>query len=208
MGILNFTTFILASFLFIISPGIDTIFILNKSIAQGRKSGVYATLGITTGVLVHTTLAAFGLSVIMAQSAIAFSIVKYLGAAYLVYLGISKLFSDENIVKEVRIESTETSRKTYLSAVVTNVLNPKVAIFFLAFFPQFIQSAYIHSAVPFVILGTSYALTGLLWFLVLTFFAGTFSGRLKSNPSFGRWLNKFSASAFVLMGIKIAFTKR
>ena len=76
MGIINFTTFLLTSFLFIISPGIDTIFVLNKAIAQGKKSGIYSTLGITTGVLVHTTLAAFGLSLILSQSAMAFSFVN------------------------------------------------------------------------------------------------------------------------------------
>ncbi|WP_183561300.1 LysE family translocator [Mucilaginibacter sp. SP1R1] len=208
MGIINFTTFLIASFLFIISPGIDTIFILNKSIAQGKKSGIYATLGITTGVLVHTTLAAFGLSLILAQSAMVFNLVKYLGAAYLIYLGVTKFFSTETIVKENKVMELEPIKKTYLSAVVTNTLNPKVAIFFLAFFPQFIQPAYIHNALPFILLGVTYAITGLLWFMLLTLFAGAFSVKLKQKQSFGIWLNKFSAIAFVLMGVKIAFTKR
>lgn len=190
------------------SPGIDTIFVLNKSIAQGKKAGIYATLGISTGVLVHTTLAAFGLSLILSQSAIAFSFVKYAGAAYLVYLGITKFFSKEDILNQDQSATLEPVGKTYLSAVLTNTLNPKVAIFFLAFFPQFIQPAAIHDALPFVLLGVSYALMGLLWFMVLTFFAGSLSTRLKQQPSFGVWLNKFSAIVFVLMGIKIAFTKR
>ena len=198
----------MASFLFIISPGIDTVFILNKSIAQGRRSGVFATLGITTGVLVHTSLAAFGLSLILAQSAMAFAVLKYLGAAYLIYLGITKFFSGENIIKENKGEPMTSVKKTYISAVFTNTLNPKVAIFFLAFFPQFIQPAYMHSAVPFIFLGITYAVMGLLWFMVLTFFAGSFSAKLKSNAMIGTWLNKFSAVAFVLMGIKIALTKK
>jgi len=208
MGIINYATFIVASFLFIISPGIDTVFILNKSIAQGRKSGIYATLGITTGVLVHTTLAAFGLSLILAQSAMAFSIIKYAGAAYLIGMGISKLFAGGSMIKQEGQTPFVSIQKTYVSAVFTNVLNPKVAIFFLAFFPQFIQPAYIHSARPFIFLGITYAVMGLLWLLVLTFFAGTFSVKLKNSPLIGAWLNKFSAIAFVLMGIKIAFTKR
>jgi len=208
MGIIGLPAFIVASFIFIISPGIDTVFILNKSIAQGKKSGLYATLGITTGVLVHTTLAAFGLSLILAQSATAFSIVKYVGAAYLIFLGLSKLLSKDSFVKEEDEIKVVSIRKTYTSAVITNVLNPKVAIFFLAFFPQFIHPAYIHNATPFIILGSLYAIMGLIWFTILTFFAGMFSARLKSNPSFGTWLNKFSAIAFVLMGIKVAFTKR
>jgi threonine/homoserine/homoserine lactone efflux protein len=208
MGIINLPAFIIASFLFIISPGIDTIFILNKAIAQGRKSGFYSTLGITTGVLVHTTLASFGLSLILAQSAMAFSVVKYIGAAYLIYLGISKLFSNQNMVKEKQQEQLVSIKKTYISAVFTNTLNPKVAIFFLAFFPQFIQPAYIHGALPYIVLGVIYALMGLLWFMTLTFFAGSFSAKLKTNPAIATWLNKVSGVTFVLMGIKIAFTKR
>ncbi|WDZ98863.1 LysE family translocator [Mucilaginibacter sp. SJ] len=208
MGITNLTAFLIASFLFIISPGIDTIFILNKSIAQGYKSGVYATLGITTGVLVHTTLAAFGLSLLLSQSAMAFSFVKFCGAAYLVYLGMVKLFSKESIVKEISPTQHASPKKTYMSAVFTNVLNPKVAIFFLSFFPQFIQPAYISTATPFIFLGSIYAFISLLWFMVLTFFAGSLSSRIRSNPAISTWLNKFSAIAFMLMGIRIAFTKR
>ncbi|MGF7042388.1 LysE family translocator [Mucilaginibacter lappiensis] len=208
MGIINLPAFIIASFLFIISPGIDTIFILNKAIAQGRKSGFYSTLGITTGVLVHTTLASFGLSLILAQSAMAFSIVKYIGAAYLIYLGISKLFSNQNMVKEKQREQVVSIKKTYISAVFTNTLNPKVAIFFLAFFPQFIQPAYTHGALPYIVLGLIYAFMSLFWFMILTFFAGSFSAKLKTNPAISMWLNKVSAVTFVLMGIKIAFTKR
>jgi len=208
MGIINFTTFVITSFLFIISPGIDTIFILNKSIAQGKKWGFYSTLGITTGVLVHTTFAAFGLSLILAQSPMAFNVVKYLGAAYLVYLGIGKLFARESLVKDVSMPKEASVKKTYLSAVVTNVLNPKVAIFFLAFFPQFIQPAYLHSAVPFIALGATYALMGLFWFAVLTLFAGSFSHKLKANPAIGICMNKFSGVVFVLMGVKVAVTKK
>jgi threonine/homoserine/homoserine lactone efflux protein len=208
MGITNFPEFFIAALLFIMSPGIDTIFILNKSITQGRRSGIYATLGITTGVLVHTTLAAFGLSLILSQSAIAFSVVKYLGAAYLIYLGITKLFSKEDLIKQKEPEQLVSIKRTYISAVFTNTLNPKVAIFFLAFFPQFIQPAYIHSAKPFIILGLTYAATGLLWLMMLTFFAGTFSAKIRSNPMIATWLNKFSAVVFVLMGVKIALTKK
>jgi len=208
MGIINFTTFIVTSFLFIISPGIDTIFILNKSIAQGKKWGIYSTLGITTGVLVHTTFAAFGLSLILAQSAMAFNVVKYLGAIYLIYLGITKLFTREDIVKQKSQGQTTSVKKTYLSAVLTNVLNPKVAIFFLAFFPQFIQTAYLHNALPFIILGCTYALMGLVWFFSLTLFAGSFSHKLQSTPAIGIWLNKFSGLVFILMGAKVALAKR
>jgi threonine/homoserine/homoserine lactone efflux protein len=208
MGITGYTTFLITSLLFIMSPGIDTIFILNKSIIQGRRSGLIATLGITTGVLVHTTFAAFGLSLILAQSAMAFNIVKYAGAAYLIYLGLSKLISSESLVQQKENTKLTSLRQTFTSAVLTNTLNPKVAIFFLAFFPQFIEPAYLHSAKPFIFLGTTYAMIGLLWFIMLTIFAGSFSHKLNGNPLFRKWLNRFSAIAFILMGVKIAFTKK
>jgi threonine/homoserine/homoserine lactone efflux protein len=208
MGITGYTTFLLTSLLFIMSPGIDTIFILNKSIVEGKKWGVYATLGITTGVLVHTTFAAFGLSLVLAQSALAFNLVKYAGAAYLIYLGVTRLFLSDSLIQQKEETPSTSVKKTYMAAVLTNTLNPKVAIFFLAFFPQFIEPAYLHSAAPFIWLGATYALIGLLWFLTLTVFAGYFSKRLTSNPSFSNRLNKFSAVAFVLMGVKVALTKK
>ncbi len=208
MGITNFITFVLTSFLFILSPGIDTIFILNKTATQGKQWGIYATLGITTGVLVHTTFAAFGLSLIIAQSAMAFNIVKYLGAAYLIFLGIIKLFSSKGIVRNEDQHKQTPVVKTYLSAVFTNVLNPKVAIFFLAFFPQFIESQYLRSPLPFIILGCVYALIGLIWFIALTLFAGSFSQKLKASPAITNWFNKFSGLVFIFMGVKVAFTKR
>jgi threonine/homoserine/homoserine lactone efflux protein len=118
------------------------------------------------------------------------------------------LFSKEDLIKQKEPEQMGSIKKTYISAVFTNTLNPKVAIFFLAFFPQFIQPAYIHSAKPFIVLGLTYAATGLLWLMLLTFFAGTFSAKIRSNPMITTWLNKFSAVVFVLMGIKVALTKR
>ena len=138
----------------------------------------------------------------------AFNVIKYLGAAYLVYLGISKLFAREIIALEKGGDQKISAKRTYLSAVLTNALNPKVAIFFLAFFPQFVKPAYLHNALPFIVLGSTYAFMTLLWFATLTLFAGSFSYKLKSTPAIGKWLNKFSAAVFVLMGVKVALTKR
>src|ERR1700743_3255445 len=134
MGIENFLTFMATTLFFIMTPGLDTVFILNKSIGQGRKAGIYATLGINTGILVHTTFAALGLSLIIAKSVIAFTVLKYLGAAYLIYLGITKIVSKETIVNTGAVKkSANTSKQNFISGVVNNVLSPKVALFFLAF---------------------------------------------------------------------------
>ena len=209
-GIDNFLTFIITATFFIMTPGIDTIFVLNKSISQGAKSGIYSTLGVNSGILVHTIFAALGLSIIIAKSVLAFSIIKYAGAAYLIYLGVSKLLTKKhtfgNVQKELIIK--DSNLKNYYSGVLTNVLNPKVALFFMAFFPQFIKPEALDNPMPFVFLGTSYAFIGLLWFLILSLFASVFSEKLMSNHLFSKWMDKVSGIVFILMGLKIALTKR
>ncbi|TYB80230.1 LysE family translocator [Bizionia saleffrena] len=209
MGIENFMTFIITALFFVMTPGIDTIFVLNKSIGQGKKAGVYSTLGINTGILVHTLFAALGLSIIVAKSAMAFSIIKYIGAAYLIILGISSLFSKKGMVKTVAADQKmNTGRENFISGLITNTLNPKVALFFLAFFPQFISPAQLESALPFIILGVTFAIIGVAWYLILTFFAGTFSKKIMQNPKADYWMNKCTGIIFILMGLKIALTKK
>ncbi|MDO7743909.1 MAG: LysE family translocator [Pedobacter sp.] len=210
MGIINYLTFVITAFIFIITPGIDTIFILNKSIAQGKKAGIYSLLGLNTGVLGHTLFAALGLSLIIAKSVIAFSVIKYLGAAYLIYLGVSKLLSKESLldVDPLLEKGSDSNRKNFVSGFFTNILNPKVALFFLAFFPQFIAPELINDPKPFIILGLTCAVIGSLWFLLLTLFAAYFSSYFKEHPKSGNWLNKITGLAFVGMGLKIALSKR
>ena len=209
MGIDNFVTFALAAFLFIMTPGLDTIFVINKAIGQGKRAGIYSALGVNAGVLFHTILAALGLSLVVAKSAMAFAIVKYLGAAYLIYLGINKLISKNNGIAFTAVDKDDKSNlQNFLSGVVTNVLNPKVAVFFLAFFPQFIKKEALSQSLPFIILGLTYVFLGLIWYLMLSLFVSFFSAKFIGNPKAGNWLNKFSGVAFVLMGIKVEFSKK
>lgn len=210
MGIINYFTFVITAIIFIITPGIDTMFILNKSIVQGKKAGMYATLGLNTGVLFHTLFAAFGLSLIVAQSALAFEFIKYAGAAYLFYLGVVNLFSKDDAiqVKDGPEILPATTKQNYISGFFTNILNPKVAIFFMAFFPQFIKPELIHSPVPFIALGLTCAVLGTTWCFLLAIFASYFSKSFTDNPKSGFWLNKISGIAFIAMGLKIALTKR
>lgn len=208
-GIENYWLFMVTAFIFIMTPGIDTVFVLNKSITQGRKSGFYATMGLKSGVLVHTLFAALGLSIIVAQSALVFSIVKYMGALYLVYLGVKSLLSKQGKPNFAPMAASRSSnRENFKTGFVTNILNPKVALFFLSFFPQFIKREFLETPTPFVILGLTYAVLGVLWFLMISSFASIFSERLKRNPKFNDYLNKFSGIVFILMGIKVAFTKK
>lgn len=206
-GIENFWAFVLAAALFSATPGIDTVFVLNRSVAQGRRSGVFSTLGISTGVLVHTLIAAIGLSALIAQSAAAFAAIKFLGAAYLVFLGVAKLVrpSGHGLVTEAPPPAVTSSPwRDYRSGVFTNVLNPKVGLFFIAFFPQFISSRRLESYAPFIVLGLTYAVIGLVWFLILSWLAGSVSERLRRTPAFTLWMDRISGTVFVLMGAKVA----
>tara|TARA_B100001059_G_scaffold229599_2_gene262415 strand:- start:1390 stop:1986 length:597 start_codon:yes stop_codon:yes gene_type:complete len=191
---------------FIMTPGIDTVFVLNKSIGQGRKSGIVSAMGINTGILTHTFLSAIGLTVLIAKSAIAFMVIKYIGAAYLVYIGVKKYMDTSALFTEnTTSEANKSSKNDFWSGFFTNSLNPKVALFFLAFFPQFITPSKLEDPVPFVLLGVTFAIIGVIWYVILTLFASTFSTKIKGNPNSGIWLNKISGFVFVLMGLQIAF---
>ena len=204
MGIENFITFMLTALVFVMTPGIDTVFVLNKSIGQGVKSGVYASLGVNLGVLAHTFFAALGLTVLLSRSDFAFTAIKYIGFVYLVYLGILKLKKSKELIG-VNTESVanKKGKNDFWSGFLTNTLNPKIALFFIAFFPQFISPTQLENPIPFVILGFTFAIIGTIWYLGLSFFASTFTHKITHNPNFSIWLNRLSGLVFILMGIKI-----
>ncbi|EWH10953.1 lysine exporter protein (lyse/ygga) [Cellulophaga geojensis KL-A] len=203
MGVENFITFLLTALIFIVTPGIDTVFVLNKSISQGKKSGIHATLGINTGILVHTVFAALGLSVLLSKSDYAFTAIKYTGFVYLLFLGITKLKSSNKTLKIKECNKPKKQKSDFWSGFLTNTLNPKVALFILAFFPQFINPAQIKNPIPFILLGATFAIIGTLWYIGLTFFASSFTQKINNNPSFNLWLNRLSGVVFILMGISI-----
>tara|TARA_R110001606_G_scaffold166035_1_gene310497 strand:+ start:1311 stop:1931 length:621 start_codon:yes stop_codon:yes gene_type:complete len=205
MGIINFTTFIVTALLFIITPGIDTVFVLNKSINNGRKSGFQASIGVNTGVLVHTAIGALGISVLISKSVIALIALKYLGALYLVYLGVMSIKSKSKLItKIVEGEPIKVAKNDFWSGFITNTLNPKVALFILAFFPQFINPTQIENPIPFFILGLTFAIMGVFWYSGLTVFASFFSDKIKNNPNSGILLNRVSGIVFILMAILMA----
>lgn len=202
MGVENFIAFIITAFIFVVTPGMDTLFVLNKSLGQGRRSGVYASLGINTGVLVHTLLGALGLSVLIAKSPMGFTIIKYVGALYILYLGVMSFRSKNNPLLMSENEGQGFKAKaSFWSGFVTNALNPKVAMFFMAFFPQFINPAQLQSPIPFITLGLTYAVLGIMWLFVLAFFAGSFSQKIQSNAKIGTQINKVCGVVFIGMGL-------
>jgi RhtB (resistance to homoserine/threonine) family protein len=208
-GIIHFETFLIAGILLNLTPGNDTIFILSKSIAQGKKAGIMSVLGIATGSLIHTTLAALGLSIIIAKSLLAFTIIKYAGAAYLLYIGY-KMITDTSRLRTSISSSHQKINllKIYRDAVFTNVLNPKVAMFFIAFLPQFIDPHYQNSIIPFMLLGITFTLTGTIWCLILANFSSFLFSKLRSNQKFSSYLHKVCGAVLIGLGIKIALTSR
>ncbi len=207
LGITNFTTFIIACILLNMTPGSDTMYILGRSISQGRKAGILSVLGISAGCLTHTLLAAFGLSFIVAQSELAFNIIKYLGAAYLFYLGIRMIFTAATNSFQLD-EKPMDERKIFISGLITNVLNPKVALFFLAFLPQFVNAEVAGNPLPFLLLGLTFTTTGTLWCLCLAFFASMLSTRIRQNPSIKKWLDRVTGVLFIGLGIKLALQSK
>lgn len=214
-GIENYLGFILAAMLLNLTPGTDSMYIITRSISQGQTAGFYSVLGITSGILVHTLLAALGLSVLLANSPTAFMVVKYVGAAYLCYLGLKMLLSkksnsianslskDEHTIDKQNVDSWQ----IYKQGVLTNTFNPKVALFFLAFFPQFIDSSYAYGMLSFLMLGLTFATTGFIWCLCLALLAARFSTRLRENPSIEKMLNRISGMVFIGLGIKLLTEK-
>ena len=201
--------FIIAGLLLNITPGPDTIYILGRTLAQGRLAGIVSVLGISTGCLVHTTAAAFGLSAILAQSALAFSCVKIAGAGYLVYLGLRLLWNrDRTEIKTTSHFSRGLIRVIYQQAVATNVLNPKVALFFLAFLPHFVAQEASTHILPFLILGSIFVVNGTLYCLLLVLFASAVTNRLRRNSlNRGFALKRLTGVVFVGLGLRLAMER-
>lgn len=203
VGIINYELFLAAGLILNLTPGSDTIYILSRSIAQGRKAGWYSVGGITSGCAVHTMLAALGLSVILAQSALAFTIVKTAGAIYLVYLGITTLVSRKKVFGSLNNEQCLSYRAIYWQGLLTNIFNPKVALFFLSFLPQFIDPQNSYGVVPFVFLGLTFLVTGTVWSLGLVYFAARGTTFLRRDSKISRRLNTMCGVIYLLLGGKL-----
>ena len=208
-GIFDYQAFLISALIFAVTPGLDTAFVLNKALGCGRKSALAAACGVNAGILVHTAIGALGLSAVLATSTQAFAVIKYAGAAYLLYLGIRTLCAKARTGQFVHGQcAPESIFKSFESGLVANVLNPKVALFVLAFFPQFIDPSFATNTRAFLVLGISYAAVGLAWYLCLAWFAGSLGETLRKTPSFEKWLNRASGIVFILLGVKIALTER
>ncbi|EEL87112.1 LysE family translocator [Bacillus cereus] len=204
-GIINYEVFLLTGILLNLIPGADTMYIVGRSISQGRKAGVYSVFGIITGSLVHTLLVAFGLSIILTKSIVLFNTIKVIGVIYLVYLGIKMILDKTNVAFQASSNKLNI-RKIYLQGLLTSLTNPKVSLFFIAFLPQFIDTK-ASGPMPFIILGITFTVTGLLWCLFVAYFSSYVTKKLRGNQKIGMILNKVTGMIFIGMGLKLLQTK-
>jgi len=213
--------FVASGFLLNLVPGPDTFLVMSRSAAHGWRIGSAASLGIGTGVFVHVLAAALGLSALLATSAAAFTVVKWVGAAYLVYLGLGMVWAT---LKPQTAQTAHTAqaatphtdapartvtwRQVYLQGFVTNVLNPKVALFFLALLPQFVVPGQGPVAAQIAWFGFVFIVATFITFGGITYFAGAFGERLQGSPRAQRWMNRASAVVFAGLALRLATAQR
>jgi threonine/homoserine/homoserine lactone efflux protein len=203
----KFFLFVGVSWALILAPGPDMLYVITRGVTQGRKAGMLSAIGVICGILVHTTAAAFGLTLILQTSSIAFLIVKYLGAIYLICLGI-KAWREKSTFTVQTSSSSLSLRKIFWQGVLSNVLNPKIAIFFLAFLPQFVDKGSSHVTLQMVILGLTFACFGLCFLLAVGYSSGTIGSWLNGRPQYTQFFQRFAAGILIALGIRLALTER
>lgn len=200
--------FFAASLTILLMPGPAVIYIVARSIGQGRMAGVVSVLGVGLGSFVHVAAAALGLSALLVSSAIAYSAVKYAGAFYLIYLGIKKLTSKPRLADTAESESKEpvNLRKIFAEGVLVNVLNPKTAIFFFAFLPQFVDVNLGHVAWQMTVYGLAFSIMGMMTDSMWALAAGTAGRTLKAHPAFVNGEKYFAGVTYLALGTLAAVT--
>jgi len=205
MSLALLVSFLGAAILLTLMPGPDNLFVLAQSISQNKKAGIMTTLGLCTGILVHTTAAALGISAIVYQSTLAFTIVKYAGAIYLLYLAWGA-FREKDTSLSIEEQAHTGYPKLYRRGVLMNVLNPKVSLFFLALFPQFLDSSTGAWSIPvqMIILGLIFMVQAFVIFSGVSIFADIVRGWLMRFPTLGKRINLIKGVLLGLIGLKLA----
>jgi len=199
--------FVGAGLLLNITPGPDVLYIVGRSLGQGRLAGIVSSLGIATGCLVHVAAAALGLSAVMLAVRLAFDIVRYAGAAYLAWLGFRALTRRSNPL-DVRALAPVPLSRIYTQGIVTNVLNPKVALFFLAFLPQFTDASRGSLPLQFLLLGLVFIVNGTVVCLGYALAASWLGDWLQGRYGVATWLNRVMGGVFIALGLRLAFDSR
>ena len=208
MSDMNLALFLTASLALIVTPGPDMIYVVTRGIAQGRRVGLVSAWGACAGLIFHTALAAAGLSALLRSSATAFTVVKYVGAAYLIYLGVKALLTGDDFSLTGSAGPGAGLRKAFFQGVASNVLNPKIALFFLAFLPQFVHPATGSAASQMLVLGLIFTLLALVIFNVIAYFSGTLGELFGRKPAFANVLRWFTGSVLIGLGLRLALPSR
>jgi threonine/homoserine/homoserine lactone efflux protein len=198
--------FLGASIALSLAPGPDNIFVVTQGIARGRKAAIVTALGMCSGVSVHTTLAAFGISALFYSSLVAFNIIKYAGAAYLLYLAY-KTLRERSAIRLAKADNRPAA-SLFKRGFIMNVLNPKVAMFFLAFLPQFISPKTGHFALQMLLLGLIFMLQAIVIFCLIGYFSGSVGNMILTRPRIGTYLDFLTAGVFTSLGIRLALMER
>ncbi|NSL52836.1 LysE family translocator [Calidifontibacillus erzurumensis] len=206
MDFLSIISFLGIAIVLTVLPGPDNLFTLAQSIAKGTKAGIYTTLGICTGLLVHITAATVGITAVVYQSAFAFTVVKYLGAAYLLFLAFKSFKEKSSFINLENVDALD-YKSLYKKGLVTNLLNPKVSLYFMAFIPQFVNYNNGNVSVQMLVYGILFLVQAFVVFSFISIFAGRVGGFLRKNHSLSRRINIIQGSLFAFIGLKIAFSK-
>jgi len=204
----NAYLFFITTLLLNLTPGNDVLFVASRSVSYGVKAGIVSALGIFTGCFVHIFAAVLGLSIIISKSAYLFQLIKYAGAAYLIYLGIRALLSKQTIETKNQKTGKAGYQALFKQGMITNVLNPKVAIFFLSFLPQFIdpQSNYLKEQIAF--LGLWFDVQGSVTLIIVACAVGAFKNILQKNTAIWNWQEKITGLILFGLGLKMFFSKK
>lgn len=208
MSLHSYLLFVLAAVALVLVPGPDMMYMLGRCLAQGRRAGILSAIGFNLGGYVHLTAAVLGLSAILATSATAFTIVKWIGAAYLVYLGLSALWSKQGpLAIEADAAGGRPSRTILWQAFLSDVLNPKVALFFLALLPQFVDRSAPHPTLQIILLGVTVNAIGLPTNIAIACCAARITRNLRRSGTMTLWLRRALGMLFIGIGLRIAVEK-
>lgn len=212
LDITNFGFFIISVFLLAITPGPDVAYVIGQSMANGRRAGIISAAGVAFGSCTHAVASAIGLTALITASPVTFSVIKYVGAVYLIYLGGKMLLetfrekakeNDENLQMKTQASLPGLLTKGFI----TTLTNPKVLLFFIAFFPQFVMPEGTHHVASFLVLGLAYALIAFLTDTTFAILAGTAANALSQNRPFQKRMNRVIGAAFIVLGIRLALTQ-
>ncbi|WP_321469422.1 LysE family translocator [Halarcobacter sp.] len=204
----NLYMFILTSFLLCLAPGPDNIYVITQGMTKSKKAAIVTTLGLCTGLIIHTSAAAFGISIIFKTSEIAFNLVKYVGAAYLLYIAY-QAFKHRNAPLDLSVQNSKTElKKLYVKGFFMNVLNPKVSIFFLAFLPQFVSPQNGNVPLQMIILGLIFMVLTVIVFSAIGIAGNILSSKLTKNPNIVKYMNILTSFVLGSLAIKLAVSSR